>query len=90
MPRVVFTHHLKRFFPNLAEVDVTGVTVREVVAAVDAAYPGLRDYIVDDQGALRPHVNVFVGDDLIRDRRRLSDAVAESDVVSVFQALSGG
>jgi molybdopterin converting factor small subunit len=87
---VVFTHHLKRFFPNLAEVDVTGSTVAEVIAAVDAVCPGLRDYVTDDHGALRPHVNVFVGDALIRDRRRLSDTVKETDVVSVFQALSGG
>ena len=61
-----------------------------VVAAVDKQYPGLADYIVDERGALRKHVNIFIGEDLIHDREKLSDAVENTSRVFVFQALSGG
>jgi molybdopterin synthase sulfur carrier subunit len=46
--------------------------------------------VLDDQSALRPHVTVFVDGTMIRDRTRLSDAVAGTSTVYVFQALSGG
>lgn len=47
-------------------------------------------YIVDDQGALRKHLAVFIDGRPIRDRQRLSDALAADSRVYVVQALSGG
>lgn len=91
MPHVKFTSHLQRFFPGLQTVEeVEGSTVAEVVAALDDRLPGLAGYVVDEHGALRPHVNVFLGDDLIHDRERLQDPVGEEDQLFIFQALSGG
>jgi hypothetical protein len=48
--------------------------------------PRLRSYVVDDQGRIRKHVNVYVGDA----RADLADPVGPDDEVFVFQALSGG
>lgn len=90
MPVVRFTKNLQRFFPTLTETHVEGATVAEVVAALDKCYPGLADYIVDERGALRQHVNIFVGDSMIDDRVMLRDAVSADSRVYVFQALSGG
>lgn len=91
MPRVKFTRHLVRFFPDLGDnVKVEGKTVADVVAGLDKQYPGLADYIVDERGALRRHVNIFLGQDLIHDRETLQDPVGESDQIFIFQALSGG
>ena len=91
MAQVRFTRHLSRYFPNLAEREVvTGETVAEVVAALDNVHPGLAAYIVDEGGALRKHVNIFLDQELIHDRKQLSDAVGENDQVYIFQALSGG
>lgn len=90
MPRVKFTRHLQRFFPDLDEVEIAGETVAEVIAMLEARYPGLADYLIDDQGALRQHVNVFIGKDLIRDREHLQDPVTADDRLFIFQALSGG
>ena len=53
-------------------------------------YRGQLWYVLDDQGALRKHVNVFVDNRMISDRVALSDAVAEDSEVFVMQALSGG
>ena len=52
--------------------------------------PLLRSYILDDQGRLRRHVNVFVAGRMVADRRSLSDAVGPEDEIYVLQALSGG
>lgn len=90
MPRVKFTRHLQRFFPDLDEVEIAGETVAEVIAMLEERYPGLADYLIDDQGALRQHVNVFIGKDLIRDREHLQDPVSADDRLFIFQALSGG
>lgn len=54
------------------------------------ANPRLRGYVLDDQGALRRHVAVYIGGRPVRDRLRLSDVVVAEDEIFVFQALSGG
>lgn len=90
MPLVKFTSHLNRFFPNIREVEVEGGTVASVVAALNEKFPGLSGYIVDEQGKLRQHVNIFIGEDLIRDRENLGDEVNSEDQIYILQALSGG
>lgn len=89
MPQVSFTANLRRHRPvPTAEAD--GVTVREVLDRIFETDPLLRSYILDDQGRLRRHVNVFVNSDMIADRSRLSDPVGTRDEIHVMQALSGG
>lgn len=90
MPIVRFTRHLLRFFPQLREDEVPGNTVREVVDELDRRYPGLASYLTDDRGALRKHVNLFLGDQAILDRQTLSDPVTQDDNLYILQALSGG
>jgi molybdopterin synthase sulfur carrier subunit len=90
MPRLRFTPHLRRFFPGLAECDLPASTVAETIRALDQLHPGLAGYLIDDQGSLRRHVNVFVRGELVRDRVRLTDATGPDDEVFILQALSGG
>lgn len=90
MPRVQFTRHLVRYFPQLREAEFPGATLAEVIAAVDRAHPGLAGYLLDDRGALRKHVNVFLDDVQLRDRERLNEPLDPGVTISIFQALSGG
>ena len=90
MPKVNFTSALKRFFPDLSELSVEGSSVSQVLVQVEKKFPGISNYLLEEDGSLRKHVNVFVKDDLIRDRISLSDKVGESDNVLIYQALSGG
>ena len=89
MPTVSFTSALRRFLPVPA-AQVEGVTVGEALAAVFASRPVLRGYVLDDQGALRRHVAVYVNGEPVRDRTRMTDTVGIHDEIYVFQALSGG
>ena len=89
MARVSFTPHLQRFL-DAAPHDVAASTVAAALDAVFADNPRLRGYILDEHGAVRQHVSIFVDDAPIRDRRTLSDAVGERTEIFVLQALSGG
>lgn len=90
MVTVHFTAHLKRWFPGLDRLQLTASTVQELVRGLDGHHPGLAAWIVDERGALRPHVNIFVNREMVRDRRTLGDALSPGDEVHIFQALSGG
>lgn len=89
MPRVSFTPHLQRFV-DAAPQHVAGATVREALENVFAANPRLRHYILDERGAIRQHVTIFVGDVAVRDRSQLTDGVDDETEIFVLQALSGG
>ncbi len=89
MPRVVFTKNLQRHV-SCPPTEASGRTVREALAAVFTANPMARGYVLDEQGAVRKHVVIFVDGQQIADRQNLSDPITENAEIYVMQALSGG
>ena len=89
MPRITFTPHLQRFI-DAPPQQVAATTVASALAQVFAANPRLRGYVLDERGAVRQHVTIFVDDSPICDRVALTDAVDEQSEIFVLQALSGG
>lgn len=89
MAKVAFTANIQRHVACPA-TEAKGRTVREVMEAVFAANPQARGYVLDDQGALRRHMTIYVDGAIIFDRTGLSDPVGETSSIYVFQALSGG
>ena len=90
MAKVKFTSALNRFFPTLTELEIGGSTVRETLHNIEQSHPGILNYLVEDNGQLRKHVNIFLKGELIKDRKTLNDAVDRNDELLIFQALSGG
>ena len=89
MASVTFTQNIQRHVA-CPPGDVPGGTLREVLEAVFESNEVARGYVLDDQGVLRRHMNIFVNGEAIRDRVKLSDAVPDDAEVFVIQALSGG
>lgn len=89
MGQITFTANLKRHV-SCPAAPVRGGTVQEALAGVFDDNPGLRPYLLDEHGRLRRHINIFVNDERISDRARLSDPIGPDDDIFVFQALSGG
>lgn len=92
MIRVVFTRNMERHVkcPPVS-LDSRGVSsVREALARVFASNPAAETYVLDDQGALRQHMIVYVNGRAIADRRMLGDSLSDGDEIYVMQALSGG
>lgn len=92
MVKVELTKHLYQFFPDLAGKDIVveAATVSEVVKALDRIAPGIGFYVCDERGRLRQHVNVFIEENPLIDRRGLSDRIEPGSRVFIMQALSGG
>ena len=85
----MFTRALERFV-KAPPAQVAGATLAEALAAVFAERPELRGYVLDDQGALRRHVAVYVNGRPAADRVGLTDPLRPNDEIYVFQALTGG
>ena len=84
--------YLRTFTGGHARVSLatSPATVQAALDELWARYPGVRDRVVTEQGELRPHVNVFVGEDNIRDRSGFKTAVDEGAEISIIPAVSGG
>ncbi|MHC5019941.1 MAG: MoaD/ThiS family protein [Planctomycetota bacterium] len=89
MPRVVFTSNLQ-IYVELPPTEVEGATVREALDAVFAEHERARLYVLDERGAVRRHMVIFVNGEQINDRATLSDPVPPDGEIYVAQALSGG
>jgi hypothetical protein len=92
MAKVELTRHLYTFFPDLEGKDlvVKASTVAEVVREMEKIAPGFAFYVCDEIGRLRRHVNIFVEEERIADRKRLTDRLEPDSRVFIMQALSGG
>ena len=89
MPTISFTQNIQRHV-ECPPTEAAGSTVRQVLDNLFAANPRVRSYVLDDQGALRKHMTIFVDGRVMRDRKALSDPVDPASSIHVFQALSGG
>jgi len=81
---------LRTYTGGASEVDAEGATLAEVLEDLDASYPGIRARILDDQGALRRFVNVYVGNDDVRFLDALDTKTPAGAQVSVIPAVAGG
>lgn len=71
-------------------VEVEGATLGDVLSALDAAHPGFRERLFDDDGTLRKFVNVFVADDDVRYLDGLATATPAGTTISIIPAVAGG
>ena len=89
MARVSFTQNLERHVA-VRPTEVKGATLREALDAVFERNERARGYVLDEQGALRRHMVVFIDGRQAADRQTLSDPLSPDAEVYVMQALSGG
>lgn len=89
MPQVRFTQNIQRHVACPPR-KVKGTTLRQVLEDYFATNPAARDYVLDEQGALRKHMALFINGEPVQDRKELADDVPPDGVVDVVQALSGG
>jgi molybdopterin converting factor small subunit len=85
--KVVLPSPLESYTRGRREVQARGATLDGLLADLDRQFPGIRFRMVDEQGAVRPHIRLFVNRQLAR---RLDAPLAPEDEVLVVAALSGG
>jgi molybdopterin converting factor small subunit len=72
------------------DVATSGSTLRDALEALFAAHPGIRDRILTEQGEVRQHVNVFVGNSDARSTGGLATPLEDGMEISIIPAISGG
>jgi molybdopterin converting factor small subunit len=81
---------LRTYTDGESEVSADGATLAEVLDDLDANYSGIKGRILDDQGALRRFVNVYVGNDDVRFLDNLETPTPDGTQISVIPAVAGG
>jgi molybdopterin converting factor small subunit len=71
-------------------VDEPCATVADALAAVAARWPAVVDRVLTEQGEIRRHVNVFVGEESVRFMDGLATAVENGATITIVPAVSGG
>ena len=89
MATIRFTSTIQRHV-SAPDLEVDAGSVGEALDRYFDRYPGVRNYLLDNQGAVRHHMLVLADGISIADRRRLSDSIDSGTELFVFQALSGG
>ncbi|MDR7486782.1 MAG: ubiquitin-like small modifier protein 1 [Armatimonadota bacterium] len=90
MATVLIPAPLRRLTGGQARLQVDAATVGELLDRLDVAHPGVRSYLFDESGSLRPYVNVFVNSTEIRQRDGLQTPLAPADEVAILPAMAGG
>lgn len=71
-------------------VQVEGATLADVIDNLEAVHPGFKDRLLDESGAMRKFVNLFVADDDVRFLQGLATPVPAGETVSIIPAVAGG
>lgn len=85
--KVAIPSVLERYTGGTREVEAVGTTLTEMIKDLDKRYPGIRFRMVNERGALRPHVRIFVNGTIAH---KLTVPVCDADEIVILQALSGG
>ena len=73
-----------------SEVQVEGATVGEALQSLEAAHPGFKERLFDDEGGLRRFVNVFVADADVRYLDGVNTPVPDGETIAIIPAVAGG
>jgi molybdopterin synthase sulfur carrier subunit len=71
-------------------LDSSPATVAEALGSLWQLHVGLRDRVVNEQGKVRQHVNIFVNSDNIRQRQALATSIKDGDEITILPSVSGG
>jgi sulfur-carrier protein len=90
MATVIIPTPLRKFTNNTAKLSVQANNIQETVDELTLNFPDLKKHLLDEQGQIRSYVNIFVGDEDIRDLQQAQTPIKESTVISIVPAIAGG
>lgn len=72
------------------KIEDSPATLAEALSVLWTLYPGVRDRIATEQGQVREHINIFIGDENVRYTGGLASPVSAGSEISIVPAVSGG
>jgi molybdopterin converting factor small subunit len=90
MATVFIPTPLRRFTNNTSKLQVPAGNINDVIKDISHNFPELKKHLLDEGGKLRSFINIFVGDDDIRNLQQENTIVNEETVISIVPAIAGG
>ena len=90
MPTVRFPNVMKYYMDNQAEFSVPAATVEELIRNIVEQYPSVKFHLVDAEGNLRKHFNIFINGTHIRDLNGMDTLLKGEDKVILMASAAGG
>ena len=90
MPTVIIPTPLRKFTNNTARLQVKAYNVKDTVDELTLNFPDLKKHLLDENGQIRSYVNIFVGNDDIRNLQQDQTLVKDETVISIIPAIAGG
>ena len=90
MATVIIPTPLRKFTNNTAKLNVQANNIQETVDELTLNFPDLKKHLLDEQGQIRSYVNIFVGDEDIRDLQQAQTPIKDNTVISIVPAIAGG
>ena len=90
MATVIIPTPLRKFTNNTARLQIQANNINEVVNELTQNFPDLKKHLLDESGKVRSFVNIFVGDDDIRNLEQEQTTVKEETIISIVPAIAGG
>jgi molybdopterin synthase sulfur carrier subunit len=90
MATIIIPTPLRKFTNNTARINIQANNVKGVVNELIFNFPDLKKHLLDEQGNIRSFVNVFVGDEDIRNLQQEQTPIKEETVISIVPAIAGG
>lgn len=90
MAKVRIPTPLRKLTNNEELVDVTASSVGQAITELQTRYPGIKERLVDETGAIRRFVNVYVNEEDIRFLQNQETPLKETDELSIIPAIAGG
>jgi molybdopterin synthase sulfur carrier subunit len=88
--RVRIPTQLRTLTEGAEEVDASGATLVEIIEDLERHHPGIKERLLDDTGALRRFVNVYLDDEDVRFLKGLATEVPDDARLSIIPAVAGG
>jgi molybdopterin converting factor small subunit len=90
MATVIIPTPLRKFTNQISKVHVEAGTVGEIIDRLTHDFPELKKHLLDPKGDIRSFVNIFAGDEDIRDLQKEKTPVNASTIISIVPAIAGG
>ena len=90
MATVIIPTPLRKFTNNTAKIDINAKTIEETVQELTLNFPDLKKHLLDEKGQIRSFINIFVGDNDIRDLQQEKTSVKSDSLISIVPAIAGG
>jgi molybdopterin synthase sulfur carrier subunit len=90
MPTLRIPTPLRAYTGGLSQIPVQGNTVSEAMLDLVAQYPALKPHLYNGAGDLRPFVNLFLGDENVRDLAGLATQLKDDDSLRLIPSIAGG